>query len=128
MPGNKNSRPKHEIKVPRKKVICEKIIPQCIFCFAFLKFSKLEMFFQKQDFSIWMKGKKTWKPKIIQTGGVMTKFVLKKGEACLKEGQILHKAIYAHLHSRNFISLNLALFFCWNFTLIVARHYRHVRV
>ena len=34
------------------------MLQKCIFlCFAFLKFSKLEMFLQKQDFYIWMKEK-----------------------------------------------------------------------
>ena len=47
-------------------------------CFAFLKLSKLEMFFKKQDFYIWVKVKNTWQPLITQTGRAMKKIVLKR--------------------------------------------------
>ena len=52
--------------MPRKKTLKthmrkSKATKRHFLCFTFLKLSKLEMFFQKQDFYIWMKGKKqTW--------------------------------------------------------------------
>ena len=47
-------------------------------CFAFLKLSKPEKLFQKQDFSIWIK----WKTglKTSKSDRAMKKFVLKRAE------------------------------------------------
>ena len=45
-------------KTPLKTYYEKKKVTKMHFLwFAFLKFSKREMFFQKQDFYIWMKGK-----------------------------------------------------------------------
>ena len=60
MPQNK-SQPKREIKMPRKKhfkklIFGKAMLQNSIFlCFALMKLSKLEAFFQRQDFYIWMK-------------------------------------------------------------------------
>ena len=70
------------------------------------------------------KKKQILQPLITQTKGAI-KNILKRGEAWLKP-RILHKAIHAHLHKRN--SQPAQLLFLWNFTLIVARYYRHAEV
>ena len=36
--------------------------------------------------------------------------------------EILHKAVYVHLHKRKLLSFSPGLFFLWNFTLIIARY------
>ena len=48
------------------------------FMFCFPETCKLEMFFKKQDFYIWVKVKNTWQPLITQTGRAMKKIVLKR--------------------------------------------------
>ena len=80
-------------------------------CFTFLKLSKLEMLFQKQDFYIWMKRKS-------QLGN----FYNPNGE----------KHEIGTFYIEPFISIctreNYSqVFFCWKFTLI-PRCYIHVRV
>ena len=70
------------------------------------------------------KKKQILQPLITQTKGAM-KNILKRGEAWLKP-RILHKAIHVHLHKRN--SQQAQLLFLQNFTLIVARYYRHAEV
>ena len=55
MPQNKVSWPKCEIKMPH---LCKNNATKIIFfCFAFLNLTKLEIFVQKQDIYIWMRGK-----------------------------------------------------------------------
>ena len=60
------------------------MLQRCIFCFLFLKRSRLEMFFQKQDCYIWMKGEITCQLLITQTETAMKKIVLKQEEAWLQ--------------------------------------------
>ena len=57
----KVSWPKREIKMSCKKLICEKtMLQKCIFlCYAFLELTKVEIFFKKQDFYVFMKEKIT---------------------------------------------------------------------
>ena len=55
--------------------------------FAFLKLSKVEIFFQKQDFPTWMKIKERHGNLITQTERTMKKIVLKQGDAWFKPGE-----------------------------------------
>ena len=59
------------------------MLQKCFLSFAFLKLSKLEIFFQKQNFYIWIKGKnRPGNP----NGENHEKSALKRGEAWLKPG------------------------------------------
>ena len=60
---------------------------------AFLKLSKVEMFFQKQDLYTWMKGKNRPDNQLTQTGRVVTNFFWNE-ENHDSNWEILRKAIY----------------------------------
>ena len=80
---------------------------------AFLKLSKVEMFFQKQDLYTWMKGKNRPDNQLTQTGRVVTNFFWNE-ENHDSNREILRKAIYVHLHKRKLLSSSTGLcFFCW---------------
>ena len=58
MQQNKASRTKRSKKKPFKNSSVKETMQKIhFFCFPFLKLSKPDFFFQKQDFYIWMKGK-----------------------------------------------------------------------
>ena len=95
-----------------------------------LKLSKLDMFSRSKIFiSGWKK--QTLQLILIQTGRAMKKNSRKQGEAW--NWDILHEAIYVHLHKRKLEKFlvctpRTGLLFYWNFTFIVARYYRGVKV
>ena len=87
-----------------------------------LKLSKPEMFFQKQDFYIFMKGKN--RP---GNGDSHENIVLNQGEAWLKPGNI-YINLFMFISTRENFSRPAQVFFCWKLTLIVTRYCSHVVV
>ena len=109
----KVSRRKREIKMPRKtplKTYLWKKNAMKMHCFLFY-FSELDIFFQKQDFDIYIKGKN--RPDNLsypKRGKPWKKLFQNEGKHSWNR-EILHKVIYVHLHKRKLLSPIPGLFF-----------------
>ena len=83
------------------------MLQKCIFCFAFLKFGKLEMVFSEARFLYLDERKK--QPLINLREEPWKLFGNENQHGWNLE--ILHQAFYVHLHKRKLLSLSFGLFF-----------------
>ena len=98
------------------------MLQKCIFCFAFLKLSKLEMLFQKQDFYIWMKKEKTGMATSNNPNGDRHKKNYSETRRSMVETRRFYIQLFTPICTRIISSQPAQLLFCWNFTIIVALH------
>ena len=98
------------------------MLQKCIFCFAFLKLSKLEMLFQKQDFYIWMKKEKTGMATSNNPNGDRHKKNYSETRRSMVETRRFYIQLFTPICTRIISSQPAQLLFCWNFTIIAAMH------